>query len=236
MLSIAIALKSFPVLLILPMITLIPRLQDRIRFLIYATIPVGIILIPFLIISYQSVISELIQYKGVALLGIMVPIRTIYVSLIGTSFPVDTTQTIMRISSIIYIIVYTLYNKSSYHKNISITTKIMIILGLFYTIHAGISPQYSYWIIPVLLMSHLSYRTKLLYSICTMGALLGFYLYAVPEIFPITLNIPLPLTQIAYGLFGTLWWGFNVYLVWGLLQSSFSLSAAAQPTASTDHD
>ncbi len=213
-LSIGIALKSFPVLLLPMFARRQPSLSRQIRFIFYAILPVLFLLIPFLLADAAAVIRELFGYRGHALLGVMVPIRTIYVPLTGERFPVDITMQVISLSAYGFLGLYGWAVWYMSRVRVTLPMQATIIFLLFYVVYAGISPQYLLWVLPFMIMATADQRWfVILYSIVSTLALFGLYLYATADMFPFTLDALPGFTRFAYGLFGSLWWGCCLLLL-----------------------
>lgn len=204
-LSIGIALKSFPVLLVPAFLWHLQPLRRRVQFGLLALVPVLLLLAPFVIYDAFAVVRELFGYRGHALLGIMVPVRTVYVPLVGERFPVETTRLLISLSAYGFLLLYALTVWSMKRRSMSVPMQATLIVLLFYVVYAGIAPQYLLWALPFMIMAARP-GAVLVYSAVSTLALLGFYLYAVPDIFPFALAVSPRLAQVAYGLFGSLWW------------------------------
>jgi hypothetical protein len=213
-LGIGIALKSFPVLLLPMFARQQPSLSRQIHFILYAILPVLFLLIPFLLADAAAVIRELFCYRGHALLGVMVPVRTIYVPLTGERFPVDMTLQVISLSAYGFLGLYgwAVWYMSRFH--ITLPMQATIVFLLFYVVYAGISPQYVLWVLPFMIMATANQHWPvLLYSAVSTPALIGLYLYAVADIFPFTVDLLPEYTRLAYGVFGSLWWGCCLLLL-----------------------
>ncbi len=206
-LSLGIAFKSFPVLLLPSLALQLPTLSRRTVFAIVALVPVLLLLLPFLVRDADAVVRELINYRGAALLGAMVPLRSIYVPLSGQSFPIELTTRFVTLSAYLFLAIYAFALLQMYRSNKPPVFQATVIFLLFYTVYFGIAPQYLLWVLPFMIMAIPIWRWTVVYSAVSTLALIGFYLYAVDGIFPY--RLPLPphwMVQVAYGLFGSLWW------------------------------
>lgn len=203
-LAFAIAVKSFPVLFLPIMVAYIRGWRERVWLAGLALAPVALLLLPYLILSPTELVRELFGYRGAALLGFMVPIRTLYVPLMGTSFPADSTMQLLRFSAYVFVAAYLAYLAGMWGRQPLLLIDTVAIFALFYTLYAGIAPQYTLWILPFLLLRHM--RLAILYTVSATFALVGFYLYAVPDTLPLAAGVPHMLTQVLYALGGTAWW------------------------------
>ncbi len=233
----AIATKSFPVLFLPILVAHVKSLRDRVRLASLALAPVFLLLLPYMLLSPTDVIRELFGYRGAALLGFMVPVRTIYVPLTDTSFPFDTTMQLLRFSAYAFIAAYFVYIVRMWGREPLLLIDTVAIFALFYTIYAGIAPQYTLWILPFLLLINL--QLAILYTVSATSALVGFYLYAVPDTLPFVTGAPHLLAQVLYALGGTLWWLTAVLILAVAILSSYRAQSpkefAAAQTAGITH-
>jgi Gpi18-like mannosyltransferase len=212
-LAVAIAFKSYPVLLLAPILLTLPGWRERLKYAGLALVPVLVLLLPFVVNSPLAVFQELIGYRGSALLGVLVPLRMIYVPVVGESFPVDLTVSLIRVSAFIFLIAYAGWLVYSVRARPRLLNAGVSVLVAFYVLYAGIAPQYLLWVLPLLFVGPPArWRPALIYSAAGTVALVGFYLYAIPELFPYPVSLPRFATQLLYGVGGTLW-----YLACGLI-------------------
>jgi hypothetical protein len=205
-LSLAIAWKSFPILFLYPLWLDISTSSKKLIFGLLAVVPVGLLLLPFLITSFGSVQRELLGYRGSALLGFVVPIRMVYVPLAHLSFPVTMTLRIISQSSIIFGILYALLAWQAMPRQ-GLLTRLIMTIALFYAVYGGIAPQYLIWIVPFLLLNY--ERSPIVfwtYTIAGTLALVGFYAYAIPATLLIRAATASQLPKVLYGIGGTAWW------------------------------
>lgn len=205
-LGVAIAFKSFPVLLLAPLALQLASLSKRIRFAVIALAPVTIILLPYFVRNTEALVRELFGYRGSALLGFLVPIRSVYVPFFGHSFPAETTSVLISWSAYLFLVLYVLIVIGMDHDGASPFVAATTIFALFYFSYAGIAPQYLLWILPFIIVAMPSLRWPIIYTISGTLALVGFYQYAVPDVFPLAFHWSYMTKQMVYGLFGTAWW------------------------------
>ncbi|MGB9879185.1 MAG: hypothetical protein ACPLRM_00360 [Anaerolineae bacterium] len=215
-LALAIAFKPYPVLL-LPLIVLgLKNYRQKIAFATIAVAPVLLLILPFSLHALNAVVREVFLYKGAALLGMLVPARAVYVPLMHNHFPIVLTQQIMAASRWLFFSGYAGLVAWQARRRVPLVMGCAAVLLWFYTAYAGIAPQYLIWALPFLLT--LNTDSVLLpgaYSLTSMLALYGFYVYAVPETFCFLPAPPAWLASLLYGLFGSLWWLVSgMLLVW----------------------
>lgn len=226
-LALAIAVKGFPVLFVPLHAAYVKSRRERIKLVGLAMIPLIVLLLPFALLSPAALMRELFGYRGSALLGFMVPIRSVYVPLTHSSVPVDITLQAIRLSAYVFLACYTVYMLWAWRRRPMLLEDTVVIFALFYVVYAGIAPQYTLWILPFLLLTNLG--LAMLYTVTTTLALAGFYLYAVPSTFPFITQTPHWLTQVLYAVGGTSWWLTVVVVLLFTLRSinAFQRSAAA---------
>lgn len=220
-LACAIAVKGFPVLFVPLHAAYETSNRARIKLIGVAMIPVLVLLLPFALRSPSALIMELFGYRGSALLGFMVPIRSIYVPLAHSSVPVDVTMEAIRFSAYTFLVAYAVYMLLVWRRRPMLLEDTVVIFALFYALYAGIAPQYTLWILPFLLLTHL--RLALLYTATTTAALVGFYLYAVPSTLPFITQTPHWLAQVLYAVGGTSWWLTVVAILLLVLRSIYAV-------------
>lgn len=214
-LAVGIAVKSFPVLLLPPALLQLRTTRARTLFGAAAVAPVLLLLLPYVIAMPSALWRELFGYRGAALLGFMVPIRTLYVPLVGESVPAELTHQIVSISAYLFLAAYLFAIWYQQRRGATLVNTAIAILSLFYLVYAGIAPQYLIWIVPFMSVGDASTgRPLLLYSATGALALVGFYAYAISGLIPGTQLLSRPVTQVLYGFSGTLWWLVCLVLVW----------------------
>lgn len=214
-LAIAIAVKSFPVLFLPLFAASKPAWRQRLILVGLALGPLLLLLLPFAINSPTALLRELFGYRGAALLGFMVPLRTLYVPLFHASFPLETTAQLLSLSSYLFLGAYLAYCIWRWQRHSLLLLDIAAIFALFYVLYAGIAPQYTLWILPFLLLINL--RLAALYTASATIALVGFYLYAVPNTLAFWGQAPHLITQILYGIGGSAWWLTSLIIfVWAM--------------------
>ncbi len=220
-LALAIAVKGFPVLFVPLHAAYVRSKRERIKLIGSAMLPVLVLLLPFALLSPAALMRELFGYRGSALLGFMVPIRSLYVPLTHSSVPVDATMQAIRFSAYTFLAGYAVYMLLVWRRRPMLLEDTVVIFALFYTVYAGIAPQYTLWILPFLLLTNT--RLAMLYTATTTAALVGFYLYAVPSTLPFITQAPLWLAQVLYAVGGTSWWLTVVAVLVVTLRSIYGL-------------
>jgi Gpi18-like mannosyltransferase len=214
-LAAAIAFKSYPILLLIPILLTRPTWRARLEYAVIALAPVALLLLPFVMSNAEAVFRELAGYRGAALLGLLVPLRTVYVPLAGDSFPVDWTVSIIQVSAGVFLVAYAALIVYQYRTRLPLVSASVCVLAGFYVLYAGIAPQYLVWLVPLLLVaSPPRWWPSAVFAATGTAALAGFYIYAVPETLPVSVSLPLIATQLLYGVTGSVWWLSGWLLLW----------------------
>lgn len=224
-LSLAIGLKAFPIL-VLPffLIHIKGSIRNRITFASLATVPVGIILAPFLLSDFQAVKGQLFDYAGMTDYGWAALVRAWY-WLENSRFyiPVPGLDDMLAQSKTIYLVLYGFLVVFSFLKKTKppIVTLIAISFCLFYFVYGGIASQYLIWAVPFLLLTDI--RGALFYTLSATLALLGFYSFffqgMISWLSPFLLLYD-KRALLAHLVTGELFWiSLGFLLVWKLLPS-----------------
>ncbi len=215
-LGVAIAFKPYPVLLLPLMLFELKDRRQKLAFTAIAVAPTLALISPFSLQMPDVVMRELFLYRGAALLGMLVPVRAVYVPLARDHVPVELTQHIITASRWLFLGGYVGFVMLQVRRKIIFTASCAMVLLWFYVAYAGIAPQYLVWALPFLLTLGTDFVLLAgTYSLTAALALYGFYAYAVPETFCLFPSLPLWLSRSLYGLFGTLWWLVAiVLLIW----------------------
>jgi len=206
-LGLAIATKSFPVLLLPVFLIVLPSRHLKIRYTILAMLPVALLLLPFVIRIPFAVLEQLFGYSGVGLLGFLVPIRSVYVAYIGDHLPYELTQKLISLSKWFFLAAYATWILFAARRRASLIVVATGILCLFYLLYGGVSPQYLLWIVPLLLILPVrSLFSTFIYTVSGSLALVGFYSYAVSDTIQPIFPLDLLDSRLMYGGGGILWW------------------------------
>jgi hypothetical protein len=222
-LALAIAFKPYPVLFV-PLIVLeLKKHWQRVAFVTIAIAPVLLLILPFGLHTPEAVVREVFLYKGAALLGMLVPMRAVYVPLMHNHFPITLTHQIISASRWLFLSGYAGLMLWQARRQVSLLASCAAVLLWFYVAYAGIAPQYLIWALPILLILNTCYALlPALYTLISMLALYGFYTYAVPETFCFLPAPPVWLTSLLYGMFGSFWWIVSlIFLGWIVKQRRF---------------
>lgn len=216
-LALGIAFKSYPVLFLPLCLHRLNSFRNKVGFVAIAILPVILIVLPYSLYAPTAVLREWLSYKGAALLGMLVPVRAVYVPLTHEHFPVPLTLKIIGISRWLFLAGYVGFIARQISRfQFSLVTSCTVVLMLFYFLYAGIAPQYLVWVLPFLLVMRAgSLLPAWLYSLTGAMALYGFYAYAVPETLCFLPQISSGISRVIYGFSGSLWWIVSaVLLIW----------------------
>ena len=226
-LAVAVAVKGFPVLMLPSFAACKQRGRDRLIIVGLAFVTLLLLLLPYAVRSPAAILHELFGYRGAALLGLLVPVRSVYVPLLHSSFPVPLTEQILSASTYLFLLAYLAYTWWMWRRGAVLLLDIIGVFALFYVLYAGIAPQYTLWVLPFLLLANL--RLALIYTASATLALVGFYLYAVPNTLSFWDQTPRLAAQILYAVGGSLWWLTALgLLVWAIRTAA--RKTAASPT------
>lgn len=185
-LGIAVAFKSYPILLLPAFLLGAKQLRSKSNYLLYAlltVLPVFVLFLPFLKSSYLQIIDKVFTYSGVSDYGWLAIYRTFiwlkdnipFQSITGTVELLSLSK-LLFIGSYIYF-VWLLFRRKT---PLSLSFCISGIFLLFYLLYGGIASQYLFWLTPFLLIYN--YRLALRYSLFASIALVFFYFSAAKDI------------------------------------------------------
>lgn len=216
-LSLAIALKGFPILLVPFFAYYFGRnIKDKIIFSVLTILPVLLIILPFLFVDYPSIKSGLFSYSGVTDYGWLSIIREkvwLEKSIIFATLPF--VNRLLTFSKLVFLSIYGLclfYNFKKI-KNPSLPLLTALTFCLFLSLYGGISSQYLVWIVPFLIF--INTRAFILYSLIASLAIISFYSFFFPQMISWVMPIsPQPFETLSFYIFTTiLFWVYTVYLL-----------------------
>jgi hypothetical protein len=203
LLSAAIALKSFPVLL-LPFLALDGRSSWRAasRFAVLALAPVALLLLPFAIADFSALRRELLGYSGIADFGWTGLVRGVEWLATGRLprsearfWPVATLASKALFLSAWGALVAAL---AARRLRLSPERACLAAILAFCVFYGSLSAQYLLWAVPLGVLR--PSRGFALYTVAAAAGLVGFYLFLAPGVLP-----PAPLQGGAAGRAGALW-------------------------------
>jgi hypothetical protein len=183
-LALAVAIKSFPVILLPLFLFRLPNHRSRVIFAALTLVPVALLLLPFLATEASSLTRELFGYQGVADQGWLAAAREACLLWIGRLPPVSM-DAVFKASQGAFAAFYLLYLVFEYawcgrRASPNLASSIAAVFLGFYVFYAGISSQYLIWVLPFLAITE--WRTFVLYSLLALAATCSFYSFRWPEI------------------------------------------------------
>jgi len=183
-LAAAVALKSFPVLL-LPVFLLAVPPRSRLRFAALATAPVAALLAPFVVADPPAVARELFGYGGVADFGWIALIRGMrWLSGRGIARSGDVEQwpMLVLIAKGAFLAAWAALavGFSRAARRPPLPHAALAVFLAFLVFYGALSAQYLLWVVPLGLLR--PDRNSLVYAIAATVALLGFYAFLAPDI------------------------------------------------------
>ncbi|HEV8231999.1 MAG TPA: hypothetical protein VGQ75_06600 [Thermoanaerobaculia bacterium] len=214
-LTLGIALKSFPVLLVPVFLLDIEGWRRRFLFLAAALIPVGLLLLPNLATAPQAVARELFAYSGAGDHGWMAIARIVHVLRTGTLLAAGKLSGLLSAAKLLFLAAYAvaLFVWARRGGRLPpLTLRIAFVFMLFGAVYGGISSQTLIWALPFLLL--VSLRDGLLYSAAATWSLVAFYTLFYPTVLYLDPAVRRErlLARILSWLCGTaIWWLFSVW-------------------------
>ncbi len=177
-LGLAISLKAYPAML-LPLFIFSQKIwQRKLRFLIFASLPTGLLLIPFLVLNSKETISAIFSYSGFGDLGYGAVLRSFWWQINAEHWLPQSDQ-LLSFSKISFL-AGSIFFYITFSGGKNLIKGCLAVYLLFLAVYFGISAQYLLWVLPLAVLS----KDKMVipYSIVATLALSGFYLFFGPEI------------------------------------------------------
>lgn len=174
-LMLAIAFKSFPVLLLPFFVMQLKDGRQRLMFGAVSLVPVLVLLAPFLCSDFTAVKRQLFSYGGTFDHGWLM------VSRVMLLLPREMATALLAFSKFIFGAAYVALLGWTWRRRrtLDLLLAIALTFATFYTFFGGISSQYLIWILPFLIL--LDGRAAAGYSLAATMALLAFYNWLYPE-------------------------------------------------------
>ncbi|HET8646064.1 MAG TPA: hypothetical protein VFO85_11265, partial [Vicinamibacteria bacterium] len=199
LLAAAIALKSFPVLLLPVFLIHCPGGRARARFAALALGPVAALLLPFAVHDPGALRRELFGYGGVADLGWLGVVRAARWLAGGrllrgeaAHWPVG-----VAVSKVVFLVAYAAALAWMARRRLDLRRAALLTLLLFLTFYGALSAQYLLWVVPLAALR--PDRFMAAHGAASTVALLGFYLLLAPGV--LTPHAAAPMPRLA----GVLW-------------------------------
>ena len=186
-LAAAIALKSFPVLL-LPVFLLMPgtTLAERARFAALAVLPVGLLLVPYALADFGALRRELFGYGGIAdfgWIGFWRGLRLLHTGVLtrseashwGAAVAVSKALTVLAEAALAAAI-------ATRRLKWPLAEACLAALLAFLVFYGSVSAQYLLWVVPFGVWR--PDRFAAVHGIVSTMALVGFYSFLAPGVLP----------------------------------------------------
>ena len=213
-LAVAIGLKSFPVLL-LPVFLLATPARDRIRWALFATLPVAVSLLPFAWHDLAAVRRELFGYGGVADFGWIAVVRAARFLATGALARAEAAHWtgFVTVAKLLFGAAYGVLLVRWWRapRAPDLPAMCLAVLLAFLTLYGALSAQYLLWVVPlgVLALS----RPFAVYGAVTTLALLAFYVFLAPGVLGLAVprSIAGPAWAVGVGAqwLATAWWALR---------------------------
>jgi hypothetical protein len=179
-LAAGIALKSFPVLAVPVLLLRVTGAAARVRFLALATLPVAVLLLPYVAHDASAVARELFGYGGVADFGWIGAWR-------GLRWVTEGTLTrgearfhgpLIAAAKVLFLAAYAAIAARMARRDA--VTAILAVFVAFETFYGALSAQYLLWVIPLAVLR--PDRWLAIYTVFASMGLVGFYLFLAPGV------------------------------------------------------
>ena len=187
-LGLAVALKSFPVLLVPVVAARARRTWSATAYLVAALLPTTILLAPYLGHHASSVLHELAGYSGVPDQGSGAIYRLVIPAIINPTAEPAFRAALFGAAKVTFLLVFAGLSLRLWTQGRrggwSVPRAICWVLASFYAIYPGLSSQYLLWMVPFLILT----RGKLIgiYSLFGAIAMVAFY----SAVHPAMLGVP----------------------------------------------
>ena len=182
-LSAAIATKSFPALL-LPLFVLAPGVSRTARFVLLATVPVLLLLLPYAAADIGALRRELIGYGGVADFGWIGAWRGLRWLATGALARAEAARwgVPIPVAKALFVGAYMtlLWAFATRRLRWTLTQATLAVFLGFLVFYGAISAQYLLWPVPLAVLFPDAWFA--LYSVAATAALIGFYLFLAPGV------------------------------------------------------
>jgi Gpi18-like mannosyltransferase len=183
-LAFAIALKSFPVLLLPFFLLSVPGLRARLRFLALATVPVVALLAPFAVANAPALRRELLGYGGVADFGWIGLVRAVGWLLTGVLARSEASHwpTLVPVAKAGFLVAFALLLVLAAARRLrfSLDAAALAVFLAFLAFYGAVSAQYLLWVVPFGVL--VPDRYAALHAAASTVALLGFYAFLAPGV------------------------------------------------------
>jgi hypothetical protein len=180
----AVAVKSFPVLLVPPLVLRASSPRAALRAGLLATLPVVLLLAPYVVADPPGVARELLGYGGVADFGWIAVVRGLIGWRTGALPRSEAAHwpTLVPAAKAAFLLVYAglLLWAWRRRREVGLHAVVLAVLLAFLTFYGAISAQYLLWVVPLAVLA--PGGAFIAYSIAATAALAGFYVFFYPEL------------------------------------------------------
>jgi hypothetical protein len=183
-LAAAIAVKSFPVLLLPFFLLALPGSAARIRFLAIATVPVGLCLLPFALADLGALRRELLAYGGVAdfgWIGLVRGLRFLSRGVLERSEAFYWPNAVAVGKGFFLSVLAAAFVFTARRRARPPLDRVAVLVFLaFLTFYGALSAQYLLWVVPFAALSF--GRLAAVHAAASTAALVGFYAFLAPGV------------------------------------------------------
>jgi hypothetical protein len=181
-LAAAIALKSFPVLLLPLFLMARPGWRERARFAALALLPVGALVLPYALHDAGAVRRELLGYGGVADFGWIGVWRAAHFLMTNALARSEAARwpLAVAVGKSLFLAAYAAALLVFVRRRVPPLRASLIVFLLFLTLYGAVSAQYLLWVVPLACLW--PNRWMALHGAACTVALVGFYCFLAPGV------------------------------------------------------
>lgn len=180
----AVAVKSFPVLVLPFFLLRLSNTRDRLRFVSLATLPVAVLLLPFALDDLGALRRELFGYGGVADFGWIGLVRGARWLAGGSLERSEASHWPVLVSGGKLLFLAALAAGglvvARCRRRLAMATATLLVFLFFLTFYGAISAQYLLWVVPFAALSFGRFAAA--HALASTAALLGFYAFLAPGV------------------------------------------------------
>jgi hypothetical protein len=180
-LAAGIAVKSFPVLAVPVLLLRVTGAAARVRFLALATLPVAVLLVPYLAHDASAVARELIGYGGVADFGWIGVWRGVRWMIEGTLGRGEARYwgALIPAAKVLFLAAYVAVLAHRRARGDHVLTMLAVFVA-FQAFYGALSAQYLLWVVPLAALR--PDRWLALHGAAATAGLVAFYLFLAPGV------------------------------------------------------
>jgi hypothetical protein len=181
LLGLAIALRSFPILILPAFLVLFARtFREALTFGGLAALPAGLSSLPYLIFARETFLREVGSYSGSTDFGWLSVIRTLPYLYRGEKFSTFAGELLDQSKGIFLFAIGLATPCLLFFRRSALGRATLLAPLLFFGLYGGVSGQYLVWVVPVAIL--LRQRAVLAFSLVGAAALASFYVIYHPGI------------------------------------------------------